>query len=88
MKAVYNAAIDDQKLPSVRETGVDVEAALKDDLRAKENANTQSSAMDIDEDTTIAEAASAGPDVSARVSTRYVNKSRLQYIDMYGISGR
>ena len=69
MKAAYNAVIDGQKLPTVRETGVDFEAALKEDLRAEENANAQSSAMDIDEDTTVAEAASAGPDVSARVST-------------------
>jgi hypothetical protein len=69
MKAAYNAVIDDQKLPTVRETGIEFEAALKEDLRAEENAKAQSSAMDIDEDTAVAEAASAGPDVSARVST-------------------
>lgn len=69
MKAAYNAVIDGHKLPTVKETGMDFEAALKEDLRAEENANAQSSAMDIDEDATVAEAASAGPDVSARVST-------------------
>ncbi|KAI8578992.1 hypothetical protein K450DRAFT_244489 [Umbelopsis ramanniana AG] len=70
MKAAYNAAIDGQNLPTMRETGVDFEAALKEDLRAEENANAESSAMDIDENATVAEAASAGPDVSARVSVR------------------
>jgi hypothetical protein len=68
MRAAYNAVIDGQKLPTARETGADFEAGLKEDLRAEEDANAQSSAMEIDENTTVAEAASAGPDVSARVS--------------------
>ncbi|CAO3687925.1 unnamed protein product [Umbelopsis ramanniana] len=78
MKAAYNAVIDGHKLPTVKETGMDFEAALKEDLRAEENANAQSSAMDIDEDATVAEAASAGPDVSARVDELMRNLQKAQ----------
>jgi hypothetical protein len=70
MKAAYNAVMDGQKLPTVKELGVDFDAALQEDLNAEERAKAESSAMEIDEKAAVADAASAGPDVSARVSLR------------------
>jgi len=68
MKTIIAAVLNGEKMPTMNQMGVDVDASLRQDIAAETQASEGNrDAMMVDENATLEEAASAGPDVSARV---------------------
>lgn len=68
MKTIIAAVLNGEKMPTMSEMEVDVDASLRQDIAAEKQASEGNrDAMMVDENATLEEAASAGPDVSARV---------------------
>ncbi|GAB5592501.1 tau 95 subunit of transcription factor TFIIIC [Umbelopsis nana] len=72
-KAAIAAGSKDERLPSLQECEVDFDASLKQDIEAEKQASQK-----MDEDSALEEAASAGPDVSARVIELMRNLQKTQ----------
>jgi hypothetical protein len=68
MKTIIAAVLNGEKMPTMSQMEVDVDASLRQDIAAEKQASEGNrDAMMVDENATLEEAASAGPDVSARV---------------------
>ncbi|CAO3666482.1 unnamed protein product [Umbelopsis vinacea] len=79
MKTIIAAVLNGEKMPTMNQMGVDVDASLRQDIAAETQASEGNrDAMMVDENATLEEAASAGPDVSARVDELMRNLQKAQ----------